>query len=152
MKKAAHGSRYRVTEAMLLPQRRIASGSQPDTRVADLKNPISPPYYLRAGFLWDRLLARVHNRVDMAANRAALSPEGSFACLFVKECGLDSTVTSALEDFDFRREWDGLVERKNRPGAFRVPEGREVGASRSGAVDVDQTATPVSKHMWLAVG
>ena len=56
MKKAAHGSRYRVTEALLLPQRRIASGSQPDTRVADLKNPISPPYYLRAGFLWDRLL------------------------------------------------------------------------------------------------
>ena len=51
MKKAAQGSRYRVVEAMLLPQK----GSHPDTRVADLKNPISPPYYLRAGFLWDRL-------------------------------------------------------------------------------------------------
>ncbi len=48
---------------MLLPQRRIASGSQPDTRVADLKNPISPPYYLRAGFLWDRLLGQAWTSV-----------------------------------------------------------------------------------------
>ena len=50
---------------MLLPQRRIASGSQPDTRVADLKNPISPPYYLRAGFLWDRLLGRFSHRASL---------------------------------------------------------------------------------------
>ncbi len=60
---------------MLLPQRRIASGSQPDTRVADLKNPISPPYYLRAGFLWDRLLARISHRLtDQAHERPAITP------------------------------------------------------------------------------
>ena len=55
---------------MLLPQK----GSHPDTRVADLKNPISPPYYLRAGFLWDRLLACIsHHLTVEARNRPAIT-------------------------------------------------------------------------------
>ena len=55
---------------MLLPQK----GLHPDTRVADLKNPISPPYYLRAGFLWDRLLARIsHHLSAEARNRPAIT-------------------------------------------------------------------------------
>ena len=36
--------------------RRGSTGSRLGTRVDGRKNPISPPHYLRAGFLWDRLL------------------------------------------------------------------------------------------------
>ena len=43
--------------------RRGSTGSRLGTRVDGRKNPISPPHYLRAGFLWDRLLARISHHL-----------------------------------------------------------------------------------------
>ena len=47
--------------------RRGSTGSRLGTRVDGRKNPISPPHYLRAGFLWDRLLARISHRLTVEA-------------------------------------------------------------------------------------
>ena len=44
--------------------RRGSTGSRLGTRVDGRKNPISPPHYLRAGFLWDRLLGQLYTKVE----------------------------------------------------------------------------------------
>ena len=54
--------------------RRGSTGSRLGTRVDGRKNPISPPHYLRAGFLWDRLLARIsHHLTVEARDRPAIT-------------------------------------------------------------------------------
>ena len=57
--KAPLGAAFGAAKAMRTGQRRISTASQPGSRAAARENPIPPPRQLRAGFLWDGLLAPI---------------------------------------------------------------------------------------------